>query len=883
MPRRILLIALILFMIVAIFPFNLIPSRAQNTITLSLAVPSQQANTFNDKVIAAFEADNPGIKLNIVKADAGIPPAAQDLEKHLDAVEKYVQTADVLYVDTFNMSPEAARAGYFLDLAPLVLEDKTLNSDDFFPSIWQSFQWEKGIWALPVSADAIVLIYKPADFDKAGLPYPSDQWTIDDLENAIRTLAVKDSDGKITSTGMNVGPLLLPYLLRMANSEKLYDENVIPNTPKLDTATNQALLERWKKLEDEGYIGQGINSAPLEINAAISILFRGVDNPDEKRAGSLIFGKAGLSTQGLAVSAGTQYPEQAYKLAAWLTNRAEIITTGFASTPARQSLLGKKGADSAIELNVTPEIQALIDQAVQKGIPLSEMRYVDYLGLAYNKMKTDKLDAVTALQNAEAAAIKAQSDAAARKDKLALVVATPVPAAETNGKPALKFGIMAIGGFGGGGSYPNKDQWQKAVADFTQANPDVGTIAIDRIAAGGGGGGSGLKRIAQDYDCFYLPYNAVQGTDFTALLSLDPYLSADSTFDKADMVGGILNAVTRDNKVYGLPVDIQPNVLKYNTETFAKAGVAEPQGIWTTDMFVDTLKQLKPTAKDDAPFVPTNTFGSYILSLVASFGGLPLDYRTNPPTINYTDPKTVDAIRQVLDLAKQGYIRYVKLGDLTLSDFSILPPGGAITQESLGAFALQRVFSQVTSNDPKFKFTIYPKGTTFTAVTYNLGALYISATSQNPEGCYRFLSSIAQNVTLFSSMPTRRSLLNDPALVTAQGQAIVDVYKTIDTLLQDPNTVAIPISLLSGNNLSIFYNIWLYRALDAYVLNDKDLEASLADAEQQSKTFQDCQATLPPLDSSSTEAQKTYLRAFRDCAVKADPTLKSLFDMLKLD
>ncbi len=67
---------------------------------------------------------------------------------------------------------------------------------------------------------------------------------------------------------------------------------------------------------------------------------------------------------------------------------------------------------------------------------------------------------------------------------------------------------------------------------------------------------------------------------------------------------------------------------------------------------------LKPYDTDPAPFQPNDPSGSYLLMLIAAFGGLPIDYRTDPPTINFTDAATVDAIRQVLDLAKDGYIAY---------------------------------------------------------------------------------------------------------------------------------------------------------------------------------------------------------------------------------
>src|SRR5258706_2578909 len=230
--------------------------------------------------------------------------------------------------------------------------------------------------------------------------------------------------------------------------------------------------------------------------------------------------------------------------------------------------------------------------------------------------------------------------------------------------------------------------------------------------------------------------------------------------------------------------------------------------------------------------------------------------------INFPDPKTVDALRQVLDLAKQGYIKYTPLGG---NQFDITPfPGtGILTQDSLGAFAF-RLPGSASGKDDKHNLMLYPKGTDFAAVTYGLGTAYISAKSQTPEACYRFISTISRNVKLFSAMPVRRSMVNDPVLATVQNPDTVALYKQIDTLLQDPNTVAIPmLSLLNSGSVDVLYNLWLYRAFDTYVLKDGDLDVALKDAETQAKTFQECSVNIPPFDQPSVDSQKAWLKAFK--------------------
>ncbi len=87
-----------------------------------------------------------------------------------------------------------------------------------------------------------------------------------------------------------------------------------------------------------------MDEAPLSISSANTILRPnrpGTSSSEERRVGILLpGGKAGLDVQGFAVSKGTQYPEKAYALAAFLSTRAE--TRGaFGVTSARQNLAGQ--------------------------------------------------------------------------------------------------------------------------------------------------------------------------------------------------------------------------------------------------------------------------------------------------------------------------------------------------------------------------------------------------------------------------------------------------------------------------------------------------------------------------------------------------------------
>ncbi len=154
------------------------------------------------------------------------------------------------------------------------------------------------------------------------------------------------------------------------------------------------------------------------------------------------------------------------------------------------------------------------------------------------------------------------------------------------------------------------------------------------------------------YDCFYLPTNAVPAVPLDKLLPLDSILAADNTFDKGDVVGNAMSPLTRDNKIWAMPIVITLTILKYDAQRFDQVGLAAPTNGWTIDQFTDALKGLHIDPKDPAPFMPANTGGSYMFILIAAYGGLPLDYRVDPVKIDFTSDANKAAIKQVLDLAK---------------------------------------------------------------------------------------------------------------------------------------------------------------------------------------------------------------------------------------
>ncbi len=861
-----------------------LPLAAQDsTVTLQLAVPEFLSETFDADLIAEFESQNPGIKLNIVSSSGGgfAASPAFGINAHLEDMQEYVASADVVFVNSSSLTPESARAGYFLDLSPLTSADPTLNIDDFIPAAWQSFQWDRSVWALPVSTDVILLIYNRKAFDEAGLAYPNGSWTLDDFANAARALTKRDAEGEVTNAGyVDYGNT--KYMLRSLLGTSLADMAATPAQPALTNSALESLLTTWQSLKDEGIIGGvgggnsivivggGGDGPAMSIQQSFGLAsFPGVQG--DPPGGSLLpGGNAGMEVQGFAISTGTQYPEQAYALAKFLTSSADVANNLFGSTPARKSLAGIEGDSNQpfADLTYTPENQAVVTEAYDHALPVSEMLFSDYLNVAIDTMEQDIVDAQTALQEAEALAIGNLNTAAERQTTI-VTVATPVPEVVLNpGEIAIKFGLTSFIS-----PLPNQDQWDQIINNFVASDPQVGQIVLDAARD------TSLEAMSASYDCYYIPTNSVGDGNLENVLNLDPYMDADPSFDKSDVIGNTLAQVQSDNKTWAFPIVVQPEVLRYNAEMFENAGVQMPEDGWTIDAFTDALKTLKDASPDSSPFIPRGFGSDYLLSLIAGFGGLPLDYRTTPVTINFTDPATVEAIRQMLDLVKAGYIEYTAIGPRggggAVAVFAIADSSEdttAISTHSLSALNLFAVEEIVGSNP--YRLTTYPQGTQYATISYNVGTAYISVNAQNPEACYRWLSELSRHPELFSAMPARRSLINDPAVTASQSPDTIALYNQIDRLLGQPNVIALP-SGFGGSPQDSWVQSWLNRAFDRYINEDANLEDELAQAEMFAKDYQGCAAAIPPLDTASEQNPRDYFQQFVDCATDVDPTITS--------
>jgi ABC-type glycerol-3-phosphate transport system substrate-binding protein len=330
---------------------------------------------------------------------------------------------------------------------------------------------------------------------------------------------------------------------------------------------------------------------------------------------------------------------------------------------------------------------------------------------------------------------------------------------------------------------------------------------------------------------------------------------------------------------------MQPDILWYDKSKFADAGLPEPEGGWTIDAFMDAMQTLSFMSESDEPvFEPASFNSTYLLMLAAAFGGIPYDYRSDPPVLNFSDPTSINAMQQVIDLARDGTIDFQEL-NVNGGGGSFF--GGdepfAVTTDSLNTFSFRLQYrSEEGSSAADWRLTNYPNGNQYTPVAFNLGVAYINNTAEDPQACYEWIIAVSEHVDLLTGIPTRRSLINDPNIAQSQGEDVAGLFLDFANLMDSPNVINFPGQFGGGSSSDGTWleSNWVNEIFNHAILEGDDLETLMMQTQTDIETYRACTSDIAPqvLDENSTQEESTaYIRQFIDCAVAITPELRDNF------
>lgn len=131
-----------------------------------------------------------------------------------------------------NMFVSFAAKDVFMDLNPFIEKDPVFRLEDFFPEVVDRYTIDGKLYGIPRdTAPMACIYYNKKLFDEAGVPYPTDDWSWNDLLDKAKKLTKVDKDGKVIQYGFYSD--MWPNFV-LSNGGKIVDDVKKPTRCLLD-------------------------------------------------------------------------------------------------------------------------------------------------------------------------------------------------------------------------------------------------------------------------------------------------------------------------------------------------------------------------------------------------------------------------------------------------------------------------------------------------------------------------------------------------------------------------------------------------------------------------------------------------------------------------
>lgn len=141
---------------------------------------------------ASFERDNPGVRIVIEQST-----------DHYESLQAYKsdEAPDIIESGGWALFNHK---GMFVDLLPYV-DDVPGLREDLNPGIMRVACKDGNLPGLPVDVALPLIIFNKEMFDQAGLAYPTDEWTWDEMMELAKRLTIRNEQGVARQFGFGFG------------------------------------------------------------------------------------------------------------------------------------------------------------------------------------------------------------------------------------------------------------------------------------------------------------------------------------------------------------------------------------------------------------------------------------------------------------------------------------------------------------------------------------------------------------------------------------------------------------------------------------------------------------------------------------------------------
>ncbi len=146
--------------------------------------------------IKPWEAEHPNIEVRFEHAPFG-GYASKILTRIAGGAAPDIIATEV------NMFVSFASKNVLEDLTPFISQDRSFSLEDFFPDVMKRFSVGGRFLAIPRDTAPFACVFYNKDlFDQAGVPYPTDDWTWNDMLEKAKKLTKVDEMGRVTQYGL---------------------------------------------------------------------------------------------------------------------------------------------------------------------------------------------------------------------------------------------------------------------------------------------------------------------------------------------------------------------------------------------------------------------------------------------------------------------------------------------------------------------------------------------------------------------------------------------------------------------------------------------------------------------------------------------------------
>jgi multiple sugar transport system substrate-binding protein len=322
------------------------------------------------------------------------------------------------------------------------------------------------------------------------------------------------------------------------------------------------------------------------------------------------------------------------------------------------------------------------------------------------------------------------------------------------------------------------------------------------------------------------------------VLSLDPFIEQDASFDLPDFYPGTVRLFTSEGETWAIPAGVDVVVMFYNQDLFDQYGVPYPEIGWTWDDFLDRALALRDPDASVFGYAPTDRIVDS-LSFIYQHGGRIFDDLQNPTRTTFDDPLTIEALEWYASLIHEHNVAPTQkqLYDEDLGGAGSVVIGVYMNKVGLwtGWFSERgggRRASDTWPGEWKMRWGAVPLPSDAQSATLtSVEGYFISSQAQHPDACWQWISFLSEQMSSDVQhprrlMPARKSLAESTAYEQQVGSDVAAVAR-----------VSMESAMVPSPRLVELGGVWgiFWRALDAITNGRSTPEEAMISAQQEAE------------------------------------------------